>query len=55
MKQLTFEQLRKQALQVGIKDNHSAIGLWIKKQGYKKKQIRNGLERYRIYYLDAIL
>lgn len=51
MKQKTFKQLRDEAIKQGINDNSSAIGLWIKKQGYKKKQVRNGLERYLVYYI----
>lgn len=46
----TFKQLREQAIKSGINDNKSAIGIWIKKQGYKKKQVRNGLDRYLVYY-----
>ena len=46
----TFKQLREQAIKQGIKDNQTAIGNWIKEQGYKKKQVRNGLDRYLGYY-----
>lgn len=46
----TFNQLKEQAIKAGIKDNQTAIGKWLKEQGYKKKQVRNGLERYLVYY-----
>lgn len=51
MKERTFKHLREEALKQGINDNSSAIGIWIKKQGYKKKQVRDGLDRYLVYYL----
>lgn len=47
----SFEQLKAIALKSGINNNKSAIGIWIKKQGYKKKQVRNGLERTLVYYM----
>ena len=43
MKYHTYEQLKDIAINAGVKDNKTAIGLHLKKLGYLKKYIRNGL------------
>lgn len=43
MKYYTYEQLKDIAIKSGINNNKTAIGLHLKKLGYLKKYIRNGL------------
>ena len=38
MEELSYEQIRTEALQAGIKDNRVTIGTWAKFMGYTKRK-----------------
>lgn len=45
-----YSELKELALEQGVTDNQTVIGLWIKNKGYKRKRIMINNERKFYYY-----